>query len=58
MKMEKIWNSGLGAALVVIALLVAGWTVRLVPWYVLKLCGYVVLGGIIVLGISYVRNRD
>lgn len=52
MKMDKIWNSGLGIALAVIAFLVAGWTVRLVSWHVLKVCGYVVLGGILVFALK------
>ncbi len=32
MKMDKIWNSGLGIALAILALLVAGRVVRIISW--------------------------
>ena len=56
MKMEKIWNSGLGIVLAILAFLVAGRTVRLVSWTLARVCGYAVLGGILVLALN-ARSR-
>ena len=58
MKMDKIWNSGLGIVLAILVFLVAGRTVRLVSWQLARMCGYAVLGGIIVLALSNVRGRS
>lgn len=58
MKMEKIRNSGLGIVLAVLVLLGAGRLVRMVSWTFLRMSGYVVLIGILVFALSYVRNRN
>ena len=54
-KLQKILNSGWGIALAVLAFLVAGRTVSLISWSLLRMCGYAVLGGILVLVLF--RNR-
>ncbi len=56
MKMDKIWNSGLGIVLAVLALLVAGRVVRIVSWNLVRMIGYAVLGGIVVLAVSNIRG--
>ena len=58
MKLDKIWNSGLGIVLAVLAFLVAGRVVRLVSWSLLKACGYVFLGGVLVLAVASVRRNN
>ena len=57
MKMDKIWNSGLGIALAILALLVAGRVVRIISWDLGRMIRYAILGGIIVLAVSYFRGR-
>ena len=57
MKMDKIWNSGLGIALAILALLVAGRVVRIISWDLRRVIRYAILGGIIVLAVSYFRGR-
>ena len=58
MKLDKIWNSGLGIVLAVLAFLVAGRVVRLVSWSLLRICGYAFLGGIAVLALSKARKNN
>ena len=58
MKMEKILNSGWGIVFAVLALLVAGRTVRLISWMFFRVGGYAVLGGLLVLALLHFRNRN
>ena len=58
MKLDKIWNSGLGIVLAVLAFLVAGRVVRLVSWSLLRIFGYAFLGGVVVLALSKARNNN
>ena len=58
MKLDKIWNSGLGIVLAVLAFLVAGRVVRLVSWSLLRICGYAFVVGIAVLAFSKFRNNN
>ena len=56
MKMEKILNSGVGIVLAVLAVLTAGRVLRIISWTFARYCGYVVLGGILVLALANIRN--
>ena len=58
MKMEKIWNSGVGIVLAILAILIAGRTMRLISWTLLRACGYAFLGAILVLALSNVRKKN
>ena len=58
MKLDKIWNSGLGIVLAVLAVLIAGRVVRLVSWTLVRAGGYAVLAGIAILAVSAVRKRN
>ena len=58
MNLNKIWNSGLGIVLAVLAFLVAGRVISLVSWSLLRTCGYVFLGGVLVLAITSVRKNN
>ena len=57
MKMEKIWNSGLGIVLAVLVLLTAGRALRIISWNLARVIGYAALGGIVVLAAGYIRGR-
>lgn len=56
MKLEKIWSSGLGIVLAVLALLIAGRTLRLISWNLARMGGYAILAGIVVLAFMYYRK--
>ena len=58
MKTNKIWDSGLGIVLAVLAVLIAGRVVRLVSWSLVRMCGYAVIGGILVFALSGYAERD
>ncbi len=58
MKLDKIWNSKLGIVLAVLATLIAVRTVRMASWTILKIGGYAVLAGIVVLAIRAVRKQN
>ena len=58
MRMGKMWDTGLGIVMTILAVLIVCGTLRLVSYTVLKLGGAAVMIGILSLAYMIIRKRN